>query len=503
MRTRRIRRVSSGLGVLLGGVALLGSTAELGAQLISPGKLTEAHASLEGIRNCTQCHELRQKGVAAGLCLQCHTPLAGRIERDQGFHARVDADDCASCHKEHAGREADIVRFDRDAFAHERDVGYALAGAHGTLECAQCHNRDAVADPAVRRFKAARGAGLDRTFLGLETGCVSCHREDDPHDGQFGGRACTDCHGQDTWEEAQGFDHDDARFRLTGLHRSVDCAGCHAALTGRPNPGRLRFRPLAFASCLDCHDDNHDGAMGADCTACHGTQGWDRISRQGFEGDFDHASTGFPLEAAHAALTCQSCHAPEPGAQDRLRIRFAPRTRMASYPRPLVQQACESCHVDRHGTEFAAGGGGTDCTGCHDQAAWLPTRFDLFRHDAETVFPLEGAHRAVDCAGCHTLDPAAPHLRFDLDARECVDCHAADDPHQGQFTGRACTECHEVTSFGVRSFDHGRTGYALDGAHEGVPCAGCHAQEPAPDGSMFIRFRPLGTECRACHGGDR
>ncbi|MEZ4415530.1 MAG: cytochrome c3 family protein [Gemmatimonadota bacterium] len=488
-------------GVTLGWVALVASAAPVSAQLISPGKLTDAHASLEGIRNCTQCHELRQKGISRSLCLDCHEPLAARISGDKGFHARLDEQDCGVCHKEHAGREADIVRFDTDGFAHAREVGFELEGAHGTLECTKCHNRDLVQDVRVRRFKAAQGAGLDHTFLGLGTECLSCHRSDDPHDGQFGDRTCTDCHGQEEWEGAVGFDHDDARFKLTGLHRQVECVDCHPSEPWSGSAQRLRFRPLSFGTCLDCHEDNHDGAMGAECTKCHGTQGWDRISRNQFEGDFDHASTGFELVDAHAGLECMNCHRPAPESRDRIAIQFAARTRMATYPRPVVDRECLSCHVDQHGGEFAEPPAATDCTSCHDQTAWLPSEFDLFRHQ-ETAFPLVGAHLAVECSGCHVPDDGAEHLRFDMGERTCAQCHVDDDPHEGQFEGRACTDCHNENAFVVPGFDHDQTSYPLDGAHRDLACASCHLQEEAPDGRAFIRFRPLASECRDCHGGE-
>ena len=120
-----------------------------GAQLISPGKLSAAHAELEGLRNCTQCHRLRQKGVDRELCLACHTPLADRIRRDAGFHATLEERDCATCHKDHFGREFDILRLDTLAFDHEL-TGYGLTGLHRDADCRACHTPSLVEDAAVR-----------------------------------------------------------------------------------------------------------------------------------------------------------------------------------------------------------------------------------------------------------------------------------------------------------------------------------------------------------------
>ena len=86
------------------------------------------------------------------------------------------------------------------------------------------------------------------------------------------------------------------------------------------------------------------------------------------------------------------------------------------------------------------------------------------------------------------------------EAGECVTCHAVDDPHGDQFAGRGCDECHAVETFRIPAFDHDRTRYPLDGAHRDVDCASCHPTETTTDGSRRIRWRPLETRCRDCHG---
>ena len=70
---------------------------------------------------------------------------------------------------------------------------------------------------------------------------------------------------------------------------------------------------------------------------------------------------------------------------------------------------------------------------------------------------------AVPCLACHPASAAPPapsplDPRFRIGLREaCADCHAADDPHGGQFAGRACDECHDDRSFYIGRFDY-RTG---------------------------------------------
>jgi hypothetical protein len=80
---------------------------------ISPGKLAEPHAHLEGISNCTQCHLLGEK-VTDEKCLHCHQEIDERIKDRKGYHvsAEVRANDCIKCHSDHHGREFKMIRFD-------------------------------------------------------------------------------------------------------------------------------------------------------------------------------------------------------------------------------------------------------------------------------------------------------------------------------------------------------------------------------------------------------
>lgn len=494
----------------LAAAALLGlfGTAGLDGQLISPGALTAAHADLEGMRNCTNCHELRKRGIQESQCLSCHEPLARRIAAGTGLHARNEGG-CADCHKEHAGRGFDIVRFDSLTFDHGPSTGFDLEGAHAEAACRDCHTPELIVAPEVRLFKRAHRA-LGRTWLGLATECARCHFTTDPHAGQFQGRECSTCHDQGRWDPASGFDHTTARFTLTGLHRDVACADCHPS-TGS-EPGAARYRPIAFGACQTCHADPHAGVMGSQCTDCHSTEGWGRISRNDFEGRFDHDGTGFPLVGAHADLACEGCHDAGAERPAGLTMTYLADTRNRSYPRP-VSETCRSCHVDEHDGAFVEDEGGSLCTRCHTETAWLPSSFDLFRHDDETSFPLAGAHLAAPCASCHGAagvlaglaggTAAAPVWHVEAEAFACADCHMADDPHGTQFAGRACSDCHGDTSFRIDAFDHDGTGYALDGAHADVACAGCHTGASDPQGREIVRYRPIDTACEACHGGAR
>jgi hypothetical protein len=504
---RPLARSLAGAAMLLAlPVAFLATTPGHGAaQLISPGALARPHAELEGIRNCTRCHELGRRGVAPELCLDCHTPLAGRLARDEGFHATLAVTDCASCHRDHYGDDFALIKLDTLAFDHAR-AGFQLEGAHRDAGCRSCHAPDRVVDAEVRRVKSERG-GLERTFLGLTTGCVDCHTTDDPHADRFEDRSCADCHDQSDWVGAEGFDHDDTGYRLTGRHRSVECAGCHADLPPRVASGgfgtgvALEFAAGPAGSCTNCHADPHSGTMAGDCSSCHSTAGWLGVDRTRVASRFDHGTTDFALVGSHEALDCAACHdAAQAAALAGIALTFDPTSRGHAFPRPAAD-SCMACHVDRHDGLFADRPGGPECTECHGQTRWLPADYDLARHNAEAAFALEGAHAVVPCVTCHETEDGT--LRFDLGVPgDCTDCHAVDDPHGEQFEGRACTTCHGVDAFTPVVVDHDATRYPLEGVHATLACDACHGAQPGVDGRTRVRYRPLGTECRDCHGGE-
>jgi hypothetical protein len=501
-------RLSAALKICVASVAaaalLLGPAAEdVQAQLISPGKLANVHKDLEGIRNCTRCHVLGVAGASNEQCLACHEPLAARLTVGKGYHATLEEDNCAECHKEHFGEDFQLVRFDSTSFEHGR-VNFALDGRHSEIGCRDCHAAALITAPEVQEFKGEASA-LDRTYMGLGTVCVSCHESDDPHRGQFAESSCEQCHNEIDWKQAEYFDHDRTYYPLTGLHRQVRCPECHAPLDGSGANGALRFSGVPYSGCESCHEDVHRGGMGARCSGCHGTGGWHRLADRGsFERGFDHSTTDFPLAGAHARAECKACHGVEPPLDAGLRIAFVSETAGNVYPHPVAAE-CTSCHLDYHEGVFVETPGGTACDNCHSEEDWLPTSYGIERHDRESEFQLTGAHVPVMCSGCHAEVDASGYraLSFRFADQTCVACHRKDDPHAGQFGLSECTACHDTRSFKVAAFDHSETRWPLDGAHHDVPCASCHMETKTKEGTLLVRYRPLETECKACHREER
>lgn len=431
---------------------------------ISPGDLSDAHAHLEGMGNCTQCHDLGNK-VSNTKCLDCHVEIQSLMDQSRGYHAsrEVRNQDCFECHSEHHGRKFDGVRFDHDNFDHDL-TGYELEGQHAVIDCRECHIPEYIADPEIRK--------LEDTFLGLDDACLSCH--DDFHQGTLADD-CTQCHNIEAWDPAVFFDHDDTDYPLRGRHRNVDCVACHEE--GIRNGKDFQFfADIAFNDCIDCHDDPHNGNIEGKCMQCHDEKSWKEFTGQrGFDHD---RRTDFNLKGQHRNIECIECHAydtnPLTVFQDLNNIQ---------------EEDCIQCHEDVHENKF-----GDDCVQCHSEESWTSLKtMDFFDHSL-TDYPLEGMHVGVDCAECHQdsfLDP--------IDFSQCQNCH--EDYHNGEFAENGispdCAECHSL----FEGFDytlytleqHQESNFPLEGAHMATPCFACHVSEDR------WTFRDVGTYCIDCH----
>jgi hypothetical protein len=431
-----IRRITGILPVILahpfvGGVLAIAIVLALFSPAraqFSPGPLSSAHQEIDGTRFCTRCHELGvDKGPTDARCLECHRALKARIDAGGGFHARGDRNQgCVRCHSEHNGRDYDLMGLDRAHFDHAQ-TGYPLAGKHSALACERCH----------------RGP---HGFLGLQSACAACH--EDAHRKQLG-TECGRCHGEEGWKPASGFDHNRARYPLTGAHISVQCSKCHA---------EGRYAGLRFDDCIACHESPHTAAFesGRDCSACHETGAWSAGRAAGF----DHARTRFPLEGAHLRAACAACHKGR---------RFE----------SLSGATCEGCHTDPHQGQFKREA--RPCAGCHDVNAWRPAaRFD----HATARYPLAGGHARARCDGCHAKG------RYIGTPTICSSCHL--DPHRGELGGD-CERCHTPAAWGETSFRHEGTKFPLTGKHTATLCRRCHGVRPA------ARYAHLDQACAACH----
>ncbi len=519
---------------VLASLVILGAAAASGNGIFSPGELSRqagtepiggvtSHADLA--QTCAACHPAFWSGDRLGdRCLTCHVNVQDEIRLDSGLHGGfATSANCRNCHTEHQGPAASLTRSDMRGFPHER-TGYLLwahrlVSVGGTFLCTDCH-RESLQAFAVGvcldchmdldlgsslQHRAAFGVecltchdGADsyghnfdhqaltfplegkhaqaecilchrgaKTIEGLRaapTACIACHAPSDIHGGRLG-LDCGECHDPSGWEGAS-LDHSLTRFALTGSHVEVECLQCHVD---------RKWTGIARA-CRTCHadDDRHNGQFEVDCSDCHTTVAWSDVT-------FEHARTGFALEAAHD-VSCSKCHA---GG------------RYVGTP-----SSCAGCHAseDAHNGRF-----GKDCGACHRPTRWGDATFD---HKL-VGFPLTGAHARVACESCHAGG------RFAGTSSSCSSCHNRPSSHGSAFSGD-CSNCHSTSAWQPASFNgphpfpmnHGGAGGNCSTCHPSswfdYSCTGCHAHDPA---RMQDKHREVSgfslNACLDCHPGGR
>ncbi len=415
-------------------------------KLVMPGPVISGHAKFEA--DCRSCHVAFAKTEQNTLCLDCHEDVAKDLDKATGFHGKspnVVKADCVSCHTDHLGRDADIVRLDKDTFDHRR-TDLSLQGAHQAVPCADCHSPDKL-------FREAKGE------------CIACHKDDDVHKDGLGEK-CATCHNEQNWRAAVTlFDHAEfTDYPLLGGHAGVACEACHADQKYESAPTK----------CVDCHsaDDVHAGKNGKDCESCHSVQKWKSST-------YNHArETGFALLGKHATTSCLACHT------------------TGDY-KAKVPEDCFGCH---QGDDTHQGLNGTACEDCHGNDRWSELKFD---HAKATEFPLLGAHKDVSCRGCHT----GPVYTVKTEMA-CIACHKRDDVHTGKL-GDDCVTCHTPVGWTAKvAFDHDLTSFPLNGLHTVVPCEACHVTadyKGTPSACNDCHDRDdshegrLGPVCSTCH----
>ncbi|MBI1336232.1 MAG: hypothetical protein GC164_04640 [Phycisphaera sp.] len=477
-------------------------------RLTTPGPLHPTHArlsKLNGRFDCAACHG-NDRTTMAQACLACHAEIGKQLADGAGLHGRIDAplaQTCQRCHTEHNGGRVALVSpmsfvlagiKDTDRYHTVYDPGFGLTGRHGQLRCERCHKL--ALEPMLREG--------DRRFVGLTQACTSCH--EDPHRGSFGDD-CASCHGQSQpFEQVSEFKHTE-RFSLVGGHGGVACVQCHEKASAYSVANLQAHSPPAVRSCVDCHTSPHRDRLllaaaeashappQQTCVACHDVMDKSFLYPHARMTPALHTAGAFALTPPHDRATCSACHdgiGSWEGLSEKpdLNAVFAKR-----FP-SVAGEDCGACHKDPHAGQFAGGVTKGRCLDCHSALRFKPALFDVPRH-ARTGFALTGAHKPMECAGCHKSVNGV--VKFAGVSGECAACHK--DVHAGQFNrepaaGR-CDACHDTTRFQPAVFDverHAGTRFPLDGAHLAVGCRDCHVEaRPAR------RFTNTPVACAECH----
>ena len=386
-------------------------------------------------QNCSDCH-IQANDYTIFTCVTCHhqQDMDQSHQQVQGYIYESNA--CYACHP--TGQS-------QGAFDHNLS-GFPLTGAHLTVECSQCHPNGYVTPPP--------------------TVCSGCHQSNynstnNPnHQALSISTECETCHTTNPGWQPALFPQHNQYFELLGQHASItDCNQCH---NGNYN--------LNSTACLQCHQNDYNNASNPNhvaagipttCEECHTANGWTPST-------FNHSTTGFTLDGAHASLQCSACH---------LGVITG------------LNPNCVSCHQNDYNTaanpNHVAAGIPTTCQDCHTTTAWIPSTFN----HSTTGFPLLGVHAQIQCSACHqgVITGLSP---------DCLPCHQTDynnaPNHVVLNYPTNCDMCHSFNGWTPSTFDHNNTNFPLTGAHLTVPCSACHQ-------SGFVGTP---TACVACHQTD-
>ncbi|HYL63620.1 MAG TPA: hypothetical protein VE077_13460 [Candidatus Methylomirabilis sp.] len=474
-------------------------------------KCTECHIKpvfTDVGKNCADCHADIHRRKFGPNCEQCHTVAGWNVTVQQvrqhdnrfpllGAHAAVQCEDChkgaavgqyeglsilcSSCHlrdfqnatsPSHTASSFpttcdtchNVDTWAGAKFDHLKQTGYALTGAHATLDCVACH--------------------VGGKYQGTPATCQGCHLPDwqkttDPvHSAagpDFAPANCANCHTTAGWAGAN-FNHSQF-FPLTNSHAGLQCSQCHV-------PGAAYS--AAPTTCQGCHMDKFNSAATpvnhvqagfppALCSTCHDTIAW-------ADGKFDHTTmTTFPLTGLHIGVACSACHS------------------SGVYKGLTTSCGASGCHLttwqqtnnpvhSAAGPDFAA----ANCANCHTTSGW-----DTANFNHNQFFPLTNAHAGLQCVQCHVAGAA-----YSAAPTTCQGCHMANyngavspiNHVQLGFPPALCSTCHDTIAWTDGKFDHSTTTFPLTGAHLTTPCASCHINNNYSG--------TLPTDCYSCHLAD-
>lgn len=188
-------------------------------------KLEGAHLATP----CFSCHKkqpnwsFRNIGIA---CVDCHkNEHKGFIQ--ENFYPN---ESCTTCHL--------VEKWKSINFDHSR-TNFKLEGIHSKTKCTACH------------YPTKDNKLSSQKFTGLSVSCSECHSNS--HSEQFevnGITDCSKCHGFENWTKST-FDHNNARFKLEGVHAQLACVKCHPEVTS--TKGKYIEYKNNKLLCSDCH----------------------------------------------------------------------------------------------------------------------------------------------------------------------------------------------------------------------------------------------------------
>jgi hypothetical protein len=343
---------------------------------------------------------------------------------------------------------------------------FALRGMHEKVSCTGCHVKPVFTD-----------VGKD---------CANCHA--DIHRGQFGAN-CAQCHTVNGWQvNVQQISQHFNRFPLLGMHAVVECDECHknaaaGVYTGLTTACQTCHMTEFNATTNPAHAANQTAFPPSQCQVCHSNfDNWANAN-------FNHATTGFILDGAHATTACAACH-----VNNNYNLSGIAQTDCGNSQCHLTtwQQTNNPAHASAP-TAFPL----ATCSTCHNDASWLTSTFN----HSSTGFLLTNGHANLQCTQCHINN----NYTLTIAPTDCGNsqCHLTTwqqtnnpvHPSAGAaFATSLCSTCHNTVGWTTATFDHSTTGFLLTQGHANLQCTQCHINN-----NYALTIAPTACGNSQCH----
>ena len=360
---------------------------------------------------------------ATGLdCASCH---GGAVHGEAGEGpARMSHDTCIACHEGIISDEESCMKCHKGVDLAETANMIIPHDTHSFMSCGSCHGPQAP--PEARQ---AFDMGHDQ--------CVQCHEDiiSDPD-------SCTTCHkAPDVTETA-------ALEIPHGMHVSIPCSQCHGPQL--PPEAKAAY-VMTHDTCLPCHEEEISDPE--ECSTCHKTP---EVA--------ETALLKIPHDI-HSGIECGVCHGPQTPASAKKAWQIGHNTCIACHEDEIKDPAaCATCHKTPKVTQTKtlkiphAAHAGVSCGTCHGpQAPASAKKAWVISHDTCIACHTKWISSVDKCEKCHktpnineTADIRIPHA-LHADMVSCGFCHGPEAPPAAkaafQMGHDQCSDCHDTDDY--------------------------------------------------------
>ena len=360
---------------------------------------------------------------AAGLdCASCH---GGAVHGDAGEGpAQMTHDTCIACHEGIIADEESCMKCHKSVDLAETANMIIPHDTHSFMSCGSCHGPQAP--PEARQ---AFDMGHDQ--------CVQCHEDiiSDPD-------SCTTCHKAPDVTET-------AALKIPhGMHVSIPCSQCHGPQL--PPEAKAAY-VMTHDTCLPCHEEEISDPE--ECSTCHKTP---EVA--------ETALLKIPHDI-HSGIECGVCHGPQTPASAKKAWQIGHNTCIACHEDEIKDPAaCATCHKTPKVTQTKtlkiphAAHAGVSCGTCHGpQAPASAKKAWVISHDTCIACHTKWISSVDKCEKCHktpnineTADIRIPHA-LHADMVSCGFCHGPEAPPAAkaafQMGHDQCSDCHDTDDY--------------------------------------------------------